>query len=300
MAVSLERSEKSSWELGEGAEIAPGRSVLKSLGGGSRFEAMLVWDERLHAIMVAKVLRPDQAEDDKALRELRKEATALDRLAHPVIVRGFGAVLDGPYPHVLIEHLEGPTLRRLLRKGGSLPLQQLLPLALHIASALHYMSAEGMAHLDVKPDNVVMGVPPRLIDLSIATPLEECPRLRGPIGTDSYMPPEQCIRDSGEIGSPSDVFGLGATLSRALMGAKPFPRERGAAESEDPEVRFPQLVRGPEPLPDWVPADLARLIERMLAHDPGARPRAADVAEELEPLVAALPRKMTFGRRRGA
>jgi serine/threonine protein kinase len=58
-------------------------------------------------------------------------------------------VLDGPYPHVLVEHLEGPTLRRLIRRGGPLPAQQVLPLALHVAAALHYMASEEMVHLDV-------------------------------------------------------------------------------------------------------------------------------------------------------
>jgi serine/threonine protein kinase len=270
-------------------EIAPGRSVLKGLGGGTRYEAVLVWDARLHAILVAKVIRPDQVEDAKALRELRREAEALERLAHPVIVRGFGAVLESPYPHLLIEHLEGPTLRRLIKRGGALPLQQLLPLALHLSSALHYMSVEGIAHLDVKPENIVMGVPPRLIDLSIACDLERCSRLRGPIGTDPYMPPEQCVEDSGAIGPASDVFGLGATLFHAASGRKPFPRE--------PDVRFPQLTQDPLPLPHWVPAELSGLIARMLAHDPADRPPAAEVAAELEPLVADLPRRMTFSRR---
>ena len=144
--------EHSSWGLEEGEEIAPGRSVLKHLGGGNRYEVMLVWDDRLFAITVAKVLRPDYAQDERALKELREEAEALDQLAHPVLVRGFDAVLDGPHPHLLIEHLEGPTLRRLLRRGGSLPLEQLLPLAAHVAAALQYMGNEEWVHLDVKPD----------------------------------------------------------------------------------------------------------------------------------------------------
>jgi eukaryotic-like serine/threonine-protein kinase len=288
---------RSSWGFHEGAAIAPGRTVLKELGGGSRYEALLVWDERLFAIMVAKALRPDQATDEHALRELGREAEALERLAHPVIVRGFGAVLDGPHPHLLVEHLEGPTLRRVIKKGGPLPLQQVLPLALHMAAALHYMVREGMVHLDVKPDNIVMGVPPRLIDLSIASDLERAARLRGPIGTDSYMAPEQCGA-GGRMGPPCDVFGLGATLFHGLTGRKPFPRESHARESEDPAVRFPQLHTEPLTLPRGLPAPLTRLVERMLAHDPADRPAAADVAVELEPLVAELPRRMPFGRRR--
>src|SRR5688572_16347403 len=170
-----------SWEFAEGHEIAPGRTVLKAIGGGNLYEVHLVWDERMHALLVAKLIRPDRAEDEDALEDLREEAEVLERLAHPVIVRGFDAVTGGPYPHLLIEHLEGPSLRRLIRRGGALPLQQLLPLALHLAGALHYMHQEGYVHLDVKPDNTIMSVPPRLIDLSIARTFDRAVRVRRPI-----------------------------------------------------------------------------------------------------------------------
>jgi serine/threonine protein kinase len=289
----------SSWNFEPGAEIAPGRTFLKSLGGGRRYEVDLVWDDRFYALMVAKLLRPDQVENERALRELREEAEALARLAHPVIVRGFDAVLDGPHPHLLIEHLEGPTLRRLIRRGGALPMEQLLPLAAHVAAALHYMSHEGWVHLDVKPDNIVMGVPPRLIDLSIARTVERAARLRGSIGTDAYMAPEQCDADAyaGQVGPPSDVWGLAATLHHAIAREVPFPRERDAGDSPQLDVRFPQLVGEPRPLPDDTPAPMRDLIAQSLARRPGDRPSAAGVARGLEAMVSELPRKLVFGRR---
>ena len=77
----------------------------------------------------------------------------------------------------------------------------------------------------------------------------------------------------------------------------PFPRADGARESSDPAVRWPQLVRAPEPLPRRVPPALAALVRRCLDPDPAARPAAAAVAAELEPLVAGLPRAMILGRR---
>jgi eukaryotic-like serine/threonine-protein kinase len=291
-------SERPSWKFEEGAPIGPRRTVLKPLGGGTRYEVYLVWDEVMFAICVAKVLRPGSAEDDRALRDLRREAEILDLLAHPVIVRGFDAVLEGPHPHVLIEHLEGHSLRRLIRRGGPLPLEQLLPLALHVAGALEYMRHMEVVHLDVKPDNIIMGVPPRLIDLSIARPLERAARISNPVGTDAYMAPEQCDPDGrGEIGPPSDVWGLGATLHHAVVGRVPFPRPKEARESEDPQVRFPQLTREPEPISGPAPQALRDLIASMLESDPTARPTAGGVAERLEPLVAELPRKMVFSRR---
>jgi serine/threonine protein kinase len=293
------RPARPSWQLSEGDEIALGRAALKSLGGGSLYEVYLVWDERLHAICVAKVVRPDQVTDLHAVRELEAESAILERLAHPVLVRGFDAVLDGEYPHLLLEHLEGPSLRRLIKRGGPLPLQQLLPLALSLAGALHYMAGEGIVHLDVKPDNIIMGVPPRLIDLSIARSVERARRVGKPLGTDAYMAPEQCeaARLASLIGPPSDVWGLGATLHHALSGSRPFPRDKADRESDDPHVRFPQLAAPPEPLPARIPAPLRALVTSMLDPDPAARPTASEVAAALEPLVADLPSKLTLSRR---
>ena len=289
----------SSWEFEEGAELVPGRSVVRPLGGGHRFEVFLVWDDALYALCVAKVVRPHLVEKERVLEDLREEAAILERLAHPVIVRRFDAVLEGPRPHLLLEHLEGPTLRRLIRRGGAIHLQQLLPLAAHIGAALRYMELSGVVHLDIKPDNIVMGIPPRLIDLSIARPVERAARVRSPIGTDAYMPPEQCVplRHPGEIGPASDIWGLGATLHHALLGAVPFPRPKAARESEDPHVRFPQLVVDARPLPGRVPDALAELIECCLKRRPEDRISAADLVDGLAPLIAALPRKLVLGRR---
>jgi serine/threonine protein kinase len=296
---AVAKREHQSWDFEPGAEIAPGRSVLRSLGGGSRYEVFLVWDERLFTPVAAKVLRPDQVEDEKALRDLRKEAEALERLRHPVLIRGFGSVLDGPYPHVVVEHFDGDTLRKLIKRSGSVPLPQLLPLALNVAAALHYLACEEVVHLDVKPDNIVMGIPPRLIDLSVARSHDRARRLSGTVGTDAYMAPEQCDTDAfpGQIGPPADVWGLAATLYHAAAGSVPFPREKGARESDDRLVRFPQLRDEPLPLPKGTPPELAELLLAGLHKDPAERPTAAELAMGLEPLVAALPRKVTATRR---
>jgi serine/threonine protein kinase len=281
--------ERPTWGLVEGDAIAPGRTVLGRLGGGRRFEVFLVWDDHRLAVLVAKLLRPDQATDPAGLRELAREAEALSRLSHPAIVRGFDAVIEGRFPHLLIEHLEGPTLCDLILRDGALAVEQVLPLALHVAAALHYLAGEGMVHLDVKPENIVMGAPPRLIDLSLARSVEDARRLRMPVGTDGYMAPEQCDPAAGRLGPATDVFGLAATLWHAVGGERPFPR-RG-------NERFPQLRRSPSPLPRRVPRELTSLLAAALARDPAERPSASELAHGLEPLVAALPQRFVLGRR---
>jgi serine/threonine protein kinase len=292
-----QEAEKPSWNLEAGAQIAEGRTILKRLSGGNRYEVFLTWDDRLFAITVTKILRPDQAEDAHALGELRREVEVLRRLAHPCLVRCFDAALEGRYPHVMLEHLEGPTLRRLIKQQTTIPLEQLLPLALHVAAVLQYMANEGFVHLDVKPSNIVMGVPPRLIDLSIAQSFESAAGIRHSLGTDPYMPPEQCdpAAHPGLVGHAADVWGLGATLFHALAGERPFPS--GVAGSRDRTLRFPQLVMEPAPLPKHVPEPLQELISSMLAKDPAERPAAFDVASALEPLVALISPKLKASRR---
>ncbi len=280
------------WALEEGDEIVPGRTALKRLGGGHRYEAYLAFDDHLHAIVVSKLVRPHLVEDDHTLAGLRSEAEMLARLNHPVILRGFDAVLDGPRPHLTLEHLEGPRLSTLIRRHGPLPVEQLVPLALQLCSALHYLAAEGIVHLDVKPANTIMSAPPRLIDLSVALALEDAAKLAQPIGTDGYMAPEQCdpVR-RGPVGPAADVFGLGATLYRAASGERPFP---GAAKDSDiPEERWPQLVS--EADPDPLPEHVAEPILACLASDPAARPSPAALAEALEPILLAQAKPRLSG-----
>jgi serine/threonine protein kinase len=276
MSTALE-----SWGFAEGDEIVPGRRAVSLLGGGYRYEAWLAWDEHIRSLVVAKVIRPDQTEDAVARRTLAREAAMLDRLAHPLLVRSFGSDTDGPRPHLVLEFVEGPRLSTLIRRFG-LILEQAVPLALNLCSALHYMAEEGVVHLDVKPRNIIMAGSPRLIDLSVARGLDELGSLGGPIGTDAYMAPEQCDPDRrAEIGSPADLWGLGVTVHEAFTGELPYP-----PPSRD--APHPQLVHRPR-MAEGVPPKLRPLLLSCLEDRPEDRPRAGDLADALEPFVAALP-----------
>ena len=282
--------EESRWNFAEGDQIAPGRTAIKLLGGGFRYEAYLAWDDHLYALVVIKVVRPGLVEDARTLRGLESEIELLERLSHPVVLRAFDSDLDGPRPHLVVEHLEGPRLSSLLRRYGPLPPEQLVPLALQLCSAIHYLAEEGVAHLDVKPSNVIMAGPPRLIDLSVACTHEECAGLRSAVGTDAYMSPEQCRPGEGvPIGPPADAWGVGATLFRAASGERAF--DRGDPDSSRPEERWPQLVEAPrlEAL-DSVPTEIADPIADCLTHDPSGRPTPAELASELELVLNALPK----------
>jgi serine/threonine protein kinase len=279
--------ETDTWGFEEGDAIAPGRHAVRLLGGGRRYEAYLTWDDALHALVVAKVVRPAQTRDRRTLSGLAGEAEALGVLAHPSLVRSFDAVLEGERPHLVLELLDGPRLSTLERRYGVI-LEQLLPLALQLCSVLHFMATRGWAHLDVKPRNIIMSSTPKLIDLSVAQPFERARRSTSPIGTDAYMAPEQCDPARfGEIGPRTDVWGLGVTLYEALADGLPFPR--GDEAATELAARYPQTARPPAPLQRDVPAALAEVVFACLADDPAARPGQADVAAALEPLAALLP-----------
>lgn len=282
------------WKLSEGDPITAELTAMRRLGGGSAYEAYLAFDEITYAPVVVKLVRPDQVTDEGTLRGLRREVTALATVNHPVVVRGLRHVLEGERPHVVLEQIDGPRLSTLIRRYGPLQEQQYLPLAIEIASALHYLTHLGWTHLDIKPSNIIMGAPARLIDLSVARPLADADALRHPIGTDAYMAPEQCEPPAtGRPGHASDVWGLAATLFEAVAGYRAF--DKGDSHADDVALRFPQLVDDPHELPAKTPVEVAKILYAGLHRDPARRPLPAELAEALEPVLARQPRARLGG-----
>ncbi len=286
---------KSSWDFHEGDEITPGLTAQRLLGGGSSYEAYLAFDSQRFCPVVVKVVRPDMVEDRSTLRGLKREVELLDLINHPSIVRSFGAELSGPRPYVAMESLDGPRLSTLIRKYAHLPLEQVLPLGIELCSAVHYMSALGVVHLDIKPSNIIMGAPARLIDLSVARDLEAAAKLSDPIGTDAYMAPEQCVPGvRGVPGSASDVWGIGATLFHALAGYRAF--DKGSAEEgSSPAQTWPQLVDAPYELPAFIPPKVAKPVLICLNTDPDDRPTPIELSEMLGDLFEQMPRPRLAG-----
>jgi serine/threonine protein kinase len=267
---------------------------MRLLGGGSAYEAYLAFDDVTLAPVVVKVLRPAQVGDEHSLRGLVREVDSLVRANHPVVVRALRHEAGGARPHVVLENVDGPRLSSLIRRHGRLSEQQYLPLAVDVASALHFFRHIDLCHLDVKPSNVIMGAPARLIDLSVARSGAQAAALTAQIGTDFYMAPEQAA--PGEAGVPgyaSDVWGLGTTLFHAVAGYRPFAE--GDPEADDVADRYPQLVDEPAALPDGVPSAVAKVLDAMLAFRPADRPEPREVAEALEPVLDSLPTaRLTF------
>jgi eukaryotic-like serine/threonine-protein kinase len=285
MIVADAPQAKTGWQLEPGDELVLGRTVQVLLGGGTRYEAYVTWNQRLMAPTVTKILRPGAVGDEGARRSMTHEGELLARFQHPGLTRLFDMDPMGERPYLEIEYVDGPRLSTLIRRHGRLNPEQALPLGRQLAGTLHYLHAEGVLHLDVKPSNIVMGPVPRLIDFSVARMTERAHLTNGFVGTDAYMSPEQADPALwSTIGPWSDVWGLGATLYHGV--AKHVPHTKGRHDAIGAE-RFPQLIEPPAPLdPIRHSPGLSEAVMRMLSRNPRARPSMADIFEVFDDLSA--------------
>jgi eukaryotic-like serine/threonine-protein kinase len=275
---------ETSWARLAGEELAPGLRAWALLGDGRRCETWLAWCQRRWTPVAVKLPRPDQV-TPRSRRALAREARALRPFSHPSIQRLLEARLDDPVPCLVFEYIEGPTLASLLDRRGPLAPGDVIRLGLQVGAVLHYLHGSGVAHLDVKPENLaVRGGRAVLLDFDLARPLGQADgkgRLRG---SAPYMAPEQIGRAPA---TPAmDLFALGATLYEAATDDLAFQAHRSGDEPCYPQLTGPPAsLRSLNPA---VPVALERAISTLLAPDPSARPPSAAAAMKL--LAGALPR----------
>lgn len=280
-------SDGPSWGLELGDEIDPTLVVIDSLGGGSRYEVFHAWDRRLFCEVAVKVIRPHRVEEDLALTGFSREASIGARLNHPNLVRLLRWTAAPPRPYLVLEYVRAQTVGDHLADIGPVSVPETCLLGIRICCALHYLHANDVLHLDVKPDNVTTGDPPRLLDLGGARVAAGRVKLDRSIGTAAYMPREQCTH--GYATPQSDLFSLGATLYESLSNQLAF--SVGDENASRREERYPQLVEEAAPIDEFVdlPPRLASVITACLQHDPARRPRsAAEVATTLEEVLESL------------
>jgi serine/threonine protein kinase len=272
------------WALKRGQEIDESLVVIDALGTGSRYEVYRAWDRSLFCEVAVKVIRPHRVNDDRAIEGFERETAIGARLAHPNVVRLLRWTPRPPRPYLVMEYVNAPTLGRHLNTEGAVSVPETCLLGIRVASALHHMHTLGVLHLDVKPENVTMGDPPKLLDLSLAHSFSGTMRLRHAIGTQPYMAPEQC--DHGVVSAQTDLFGLGATLYEGVSAMRPFAE--GDPDAEERTERYPQLELDAPPVEEVesVPPGLARVINACLQRDPARRPRSAiDIALALQSVL---------------
>ena len=267
----------------------------RRLGQSPLSEVVLVHDAEGQRFAL-KVLRASVSGDQRIRERWRREAALLEELEHPNLVRSHGALEIDGRPALLLEYIDGSTLRDALA-DGPLGWEQAARYGVQVARALDRLHRHGAVHRDVKPHNVLLDSKRGavLADLGLVR-REEDPTLTrqgAALGSPAYMSPEQA-RDPSDVDEQADLYSLGATLHHALSGAPPF-LGNGVGE-----VIHRVLHEEPEPLPDTVPESLARVLETAMAKDPERRyGRARDFASDLgRVLLGYPPRLLTRYRRR--
>ncbi|KEI45155.1 serine/threonine-protein kinase [Saccharopolyspora rectivirgula] len=279
--------------LAPGELLATGYRVVAHLRRGSRLDVYDVWSEDRSCRCVAKTLRPDRADDQRALGWLRNEGVMLTQLTHPNLVRGYEIVQTLPpvRPAVITETVPGSTLGYLIAEHGPLDPPDVAVLGMQLCSVLGYLHRRGWVHLDVKPSNVVaVGGRAVLLDLSLACRIGE----RSSAGTFDYLSPEQAR--GAEMTPAVDVWGLGVTLYESLCGRTPWADFSHRERTSNGGRYYPQTDQVAAPLRTFrrdVPAALAKLVDTCLEPAPGARPTIAEVSAQLSDWCGLDP--MTVG-----
>ena len=258
--------------------------LLEPLGEGSSARIFKARHQATGGLVALKVIRGPLTE--AAVERLRREHWAGTRLEHPNIRHTHGSGCAAGSYFLVMEHVEGRSLGRLVREQGPLPIGRACDYARQAARGLDHALRRGLVHRDIKPSNLLLvhgtGLV-KILDLGLACPSGIVPGAGVPAaGTPDYVAPEQ-VSDPGRADPRSDIYSLGCTLYHLLAGRPPFPggtlEEKLLRHRRDtPEAV--QVVR-PE-----VPRRLGEVVRRMMARSPRDRwPTPAAAEEALEPFA---------------
>ncbi|MFY2859228.1 Stk1 family PASTA domain-containing Ser/Thr kinase [Mycobacterium sp. THU-M104] len=250
------------------------------LGFGGMSEVHLARDIRLHRDVAVKVLRADLARDPSFYLRFRREAQNAAALNHPSIVAvydtGEAETAAGPLPYIVMEYVDGVTLRDIVHTDGPLPPRRAIEIIADACQALNFSHQNGIIHRDVKPANIMISTTNavKVMDFGIARAIADSgnsvTQTAAVIGTAQYLSPEQARGDS--VDARSDVYSLGCVLYEILTGEPPFTGDSPVAVAyqhvrEDP---IPPSHRHP-----GISAELDAVVLKALAKNPENRYQTA-------------------------
>lgn len=263
--------------------------VEELVGQGGMSEVYRSWDTHGGYAVAIKVILENLAQDPEFVGRFQREAHALAALSHRNIIRFYSFEREGDLVFIVMDYVQGRTLRRRIHEAGGLPLPlvETLSIAGQVSAALHYAHQAGVIHRDVKPGNIMIRRDPRtgasgqalVADFGIARAVDAASLTAVTPGTPAYMSPEQCR--SQPLDARSDVYSLGVVTYEMLAGRKPFigDRARVAGGSTRDRIRWEQVNVSPLALrprnPEVLPAAEA-VVLRALAKDPEQRWISAD------------------------
>ena len=268
--------------------LGAGYRLLDRRGRGAAGEVWRAVDRRTDEVVAAKLLRSEHVADRDLVGRFIRERSILTTLRHPNIVAVRDLVVEGERLAIVMDFVDGGSLRDVLREDGPLPPALAVGVAAAVLDGLANAHGQGVLHRDIKPDNVLLTeqwreLRPgdlRLTDFGIARIVADgAGTTTGLLGTPEYMSPE--LLTTGECDLSTDVYGVGILLYELLAGRTPF-----AGPGTDYTVAHRHVSSEPPRLP--VPDALWAVLESLLAKDPSARPSAARAAASLRGLADQL------------
>src|SRR6516165_4429340 len=276
--------------------------VLKELGVGGMGVVYEAEDSRLGRRVALKFLPGNVGQDQKALQRFEREARAASSLNHPSICVIHEVEEHNGQPVIVMELLEGESLKERIRKGR-MANDELLDLGIQVSAALEAAHIKGIIHRDIKPGNIFVVSPGRakILDFGLAKMIsaavvaddkceDESLTAEGVIpGTTPYMSPEQ-VRGE-EIDGRSDLFSLGVVLYEIATGQRPFARKNRVLTHD---AILNARPAPPSTLNPALPAELERIIDRCLEKDRNLRyPHASEIRTDLQRLRRELDSQRT-------
>ena len=269
--------------------------IERPIARGGMAEVFLARDHKLDRPVALKVLVPELSADRSFVERFRREAKAAANLVHPNIVQIYDWGEDNNNYFIVMEYVEGQTLRDRLRALGTVDARQAAAIGANIAAGLHYAHEQGFVHRDVKPGNVLIttGGQVKVTDFGIAQArdagVEEHLTQTGAVmGTATYFSPEQA--QGHELDGRSDVYALGVVLFEAVAGKPPFTGDSAVS------IAYKHVKEAPpglEEVAPHVPVEFAEIIERAMAKNPDERyASAADLQTDLMRFLSGQPHEL--------